>query len=167
MAAENQLRLLAEIAEALDGVEIPFWLRGGWALEFLLGRITRDHADIDLVAWREDRDAIVQTLTSRGFEHVRELPDVALDFEKTGESIQVLLVELGPAGALVCRGFESWPFPEGTLDGPACTIDGVSCRTLAPHALLYEKETYEARRGRPLREKDRESIRLLRQLIRP
>jgi hypothetical protein len=99
-------------------------------------------------------------------EHVRELPDVALDFEKTGESIQVLLVELGPAGALVCRGFESWPFPEGSLDGPLCRIEDVTCRTLAPHALLYEKETYERNRGRSLREKDHESIRLLRRLAR-
>ena len=145
---------------------MTFWLRGGWALDFLLGRITRDHADVDLVAWREDRDAIHEALTSRGFEHVRELPEVAVDFEKEGESIQVLLVELGASRALVCRGFESWPFPDGSLDGPLCRIGDLSCRTLAPRALLYEKETYAANRGRSLREKDHESIRLLRRLAR-
>jgi hypothetical protein len=70
----------------------------------------------------------------------------------------------GGCGALVCRGFESWPFPDGALDGPLCRIGAVSCRTLAPHALLYEKETYELHRGRPPRPKDHESIRLLREL---
>jgi hypothetical protein len=85
------------------------------------------------VARRPGRDA---ALTSRGFEHVRELPEVALDFEKAGESIHVLLVEVGSSGALVCRGFESWPFPDGSLDGPLCRIGDAACRTLEPHALL-------------------------------
>jgi hypothetical protein len=46
------------------------------------------------------------------------------------------------------------------------TLEGVSARTLSPHALLYEKETYEAHRGRSRRAKDEESIRLLRELAR-
>jgi Aminoglycoside-2''-adenylyltransferase len=163
-AAARQLDLLGEIAEALGAREIPFWLRGGWALEFLLARVTRDHADVDLVAWRSDRDAIVEELTARGFLLERELPEVAVDFAKGGESVQVLLVETSAAGALVCRGFESWPFPDGALDGPLCRIGAVSCRTLAPHALLYEKETYERHRGQSPRPKDRDSIRLLREL---
>ena len=66
-AAERQFRLLAEIAAAFDAAGIPVWLRGGWALDFLLGRIRRDHADIDRVAWREDSDAISEALTSRRF----------------------------------------------------------------------------------------------------
>jgi len=37
-------------------------------------------------------------------------------------------------------------------------------RTLTPRALLYEKETYEANKGRPLRQKDHVSIRVLREL---
>jgi Aminoglycoside-2''-adenylyltransferase len=147
-------------------VRVPFWLRGGWALDFLLGEVRPDHADVDLVAWLRDGDAIREVLTSRGFELARELPDVAIDFEKQGESIQVLLVERNSAGELVCRGFESWPFPEGALDGPVRSLEGVRASTLSPDALLYEKETYEANRSRPRRAKDDESIRLLRELAR-
>lgn len=32
----------------------PVWLRGGWAIDFFLGRLTRDHADIDWFALAED-----------------------------------------------------------------------------------------------------------------
>jgi hypothetical protein len=161
----RQFRLVAEIADALGGAGIAFWLRGGWALDFLLGEMRTAHADIDLVAWRRDRDRIYEALASRGFEYDRELRDAAIDFEKNGESIQILLVEFSSSGALVCHGFESSPFPERSLDGPVCELEGVSCRMLAPHALLHEKQTYELRRGRPLREKDRASIILLRQLM--
>ena len=37
---------------------------------------------------------------------------------------------------------------------------------VSPQALLYEKETYEANKGRPRCAKDDESIRLLRELAR-
>ena len=62
--ADRQFRLLAEIARTLDEAGIAFWLRGGWALDFLVGRIRHDHADIDLVAWLADRDAIDGALAS-------------------------------------------------------------------------------------------------------
>jgi len=61
------------------------------------------------------------------------------------------------------RGFESWPFPDAAL-GHTCRLGDVVCRTLTPRALLYQKETYETNKGRPLREKDHVSIRLLREL---
>ncbi|TML17801.1 MAG: hypothetical protein E6G33_02020 [Actinobacteria bacterium] len=82
MIADRQFRLLAEIARTLDEAGIAFWLRGGWALDFLVGRIRHDHADIDLVAWLADRDAIDGTLASCGFKRVGEDAHVALDFEK-------------------------------------------------------------------------------------
>ena len=161
--SDRQLRLLGEIADALTDVRIPFWLRGGWALDFLLGRVRTEHADIDLVAQLEDSDAIREALTARGFQCVAEEPHVALEFEKEGESIQVLLVDWNASGVLVVHGFESWPFPEDALGEPR-RLGNVVCRTLTPDALLYEKETYEANKGRPPREKDLASIELLRRL---
>jgi hypothetical protein len=156
--------MLAELAETLDAAGIAFWLRGGWALDFLLGRIREDHDDIDLVAWRGDRGAIDHALTSRGFERVAEEAEVALVFELEGEAVQILLVESSPSGTLVVQGFESWPFPAGALGGPQ-ELGDLVCRTLTAEALLFEKETYEANMGRPLREKDHVSLRLLRELV--
>jgi hypothetical protein len=165
-APDRQLRLLRELAETLDEAEIPFWLRGGWALDFLLGRVTREHADVDLVARREHEHDIRELLARAGFAFERELPGVAVDFLREGESFQILLVEDGPGDSLVCHGFESWPFPPGALDLTPRRIGGLACRTLTVDALLHEKETYERHRGRPLRPQDRRSIELLRELRR-
>jgi hypothetical protein len=164
-ALEGQFDVLCDVAQAFRTVGIPFWLRGGWALDFLMGELRTGHADIDVVAWRRDRDVICDTLAQHHFELDNELPEVAIDFTKSGHWVQVLLMEVSATGALVCHGFESWPFPEGSLDGPDRTLNGLTCHTLAAHALLDEKESYEAMRGRPLREKDRISIRLLRRLM--
>jgi hypothetical protein len=163
--AERQLSLLGEIAAALGAAGIPFWLRGGWALDFLLGRILRDHRDIDLVAHLADRDAIHDVLTSSGFVCNRELGGALIQFKKHGESIQFALVERGSSGELVSRGFESSPWPDGALEGPVCELNGVRCRTFSPQALIEEKEGISELLGQPLRKKDHVSIGLLRELV--
>jgi hypothetical protein len=35
-------------------LNVPVWLRGGWAMDFFLGQVTRDHADIDWFARAAD-----------------------------------------------------------------------------------------------------------------
>jgi len=43
------MREVVAMSERL-GVEI--WFRGGWAVDFFLGQVTRDHVDIDWVTMR-------------------------------------------------------------------------------------------------------------------
>lgn len=47
---ESQLKLLSEISAICATIECRLWLRGGWAIDFLLGKVTRPHEDIDLIA---------------------------------------------------------------------------------------------------------------------
>ncbi|NQX62193.1 nucleotidyltransferase domain-containing protein [Paenibacillus qinlingensis] len=37
-------------------------MRGGWAIDFLLGRVTRLHKDLDLVTWVRHREELEQVL---------------------------------------------------------------------------------------------------------
>jgi Aminoglycoside-2''-adenylyltransferase len=48
---------------------VELWLRGGWAMDFFLGRGTRDHHDIDWFAWATDAPVITAQLLERGFRH--------------------------------------------------------------------------------------------------
>ena len=46
---EAQLAVLGTLAERFATAQMRFWLRGSWAIDFLLGEVTREHGDIDLV----------------------------------------------------------------------------------------------------------------------
>ena len=71
MAAEGrkQLEGIASLDAALTSVGVDYWLFGGWAVDFWVGRITRPHDDIDAAAWRGDYGAIKSALTNAGWRH--------------------------------------------------------------------------------------------------
>lgn len=164
-ANADQFRIIAELARELGRERMRFWLRGGWALDFLLGEVTRPHADIDLLSWRRHRDRIGHLLRARDFALVpTEAPEAELRFSKSEQDVHIILVERAPDGRLVTRGFESWPWPQGALQGPRRTLLGVTCLVLAPDALLEEKVAYERHLQRPPRPKDLISIEHLRAL---
>jgi hypothetical protein len=54
-----------ELPAALDGFDGPWWIAGGWAVDLYLGRETREHADLDVVALRRDRAAVERALGER------------------------------------------------------------------------------------------------------
>lgn len=56
----NTLRALVNLSPAL-------WLAGGVGADFHVGQWTRDHDDIDLVAFEDDRVALSQELLNLGF----------------------------------------------------------------------------------------------------
>ena len=62
----NQAEVLGRL-RALADLERPVWLAGGVAVDFLVGRWTRDHGDIDLVTFEEHRDGLAAELVDRGF----------------------------------------------------------------------------------------------------
>ena len=43
-----QLLSIAAIGDALESAGLDYWLFGGWAVDFHVGRVTRPHGDIDL-----------------------------------------------------------------------------------------------------------------------
>jgi hypothetical protein len=51
---ETELKPLLEVAEALSHLRAPFYFSGGWAIDLHLGRITREHHDIDVLVMRRD-----------------------------------------------------------------------------------------------------------------
>ena len=54
----QQLHALGEVTALLESNALDYWLFGGWAVDFHVGRITREHADVDLAVWREHEDRV-------------------------------------------------------------------------------------------------------------
>jgi hypothetical protein len=163
-AIRVQLALLRELHEILTSERVRAWLRGGWALDFLLGEITRSHADIDLVTWSRHRRRLQRGLPAHGFALDRELP-VQTDFLARGQTVSILFIAHGHDGRVTTPGIPEWRWRPDALPARRRTLAGLSWRVLGPEQLLYEKESYEAGTGRPPRPKDLVSMDLLRRLI--
>src|SRR3712207_1118934 len=70
-----QLVLIAELTARLRQAGIAHWLFGGWAVDFLVGEITRPHEDIDLIIWRDDAPSVREVLAPHGYVEVPPPPE--------------------------------------------------------------------------------------------
>jgi aminoglycoside-2''-adenylyltransferase len=161
---EAQLELLRELEDVFGRARIRVWLRGGWALDFLLGRITRAHADIDVVTWLRHKRRLSAVLRSRRFQELPSPnPRTQAIFTKDGQELSILFVTRR-GDDVVVPGFEPWPFAPGSFGDVFRTLHAITCRVLPAKALIHDKERHRGWSGRPLRAQDRESLRLLREL---
>lgn len=159
-----QLEIIREVVSAFRRVRIRVWLRGGWAVDFYLGRLTRGHADVDLVTWLRHASRVRAVMLSLGY---AEVPAAAphLKFRKRGQEIGIVFVESAGKGRV--RGVPTdWGWVSGALLRTPRSLDGIACRVVCPRQLLAEKLSYERNTRRPLRPKDRDRIRALRELLR-
>ena len=90
-----------EIVQRLHRLEqapSTLWLSGGVAVDFLIGRWTRPHKDLDIVALSPDKGSLESELKSLGLDLVNDGPWTTrwtLDDRRTGE-VEIVFVE--PAG---------------------------------------------------------------------
>ena len=63
-----------QVAQAMAGFRRPWFIAGGWAIDLFLGRVTREHADIEIAVLRTDQQFLRQHLRSwRGLVRLRRL----------------------------------------------------------------------------------------------
>ena len=53
---------LARVADLMSNFRLTWCLCGGWAVDALLGRQTRDHADVDIAVFQDDQRALFDHL---------------------------------------------------------------------------------------------------------
>jgi hypothetical protein len=59
--------ILDTLRELNERITVPMWLFGGVAVDFLVGRWTRPHSDIDLNTYAESRNALTEQLNRIGY----------------------------------------------------------------------------------------------------
>jgi hypothetical protein len=166
--AQRQLELIDEFQALCADSGIECWLRGGWALDFLLGRITRPHADIDLFIWAADAPRLLGALKQHGYEEFSgPPPEQQRNLTKAGEELHVTLLERNEFGVVTAGGrWADSPWPDGMLDGPVGRVGSVRCRVISARSQLWAKEEVPKALGHAQREHDPADIALLRQALR-
>ncbi len=164
--AGEQLAAIDELVHLAHELGLPVWLRGGWAMDFFLGCLTRDHADIDWFALAGDGQQLADSLIDRGFEDVTTtLPGQQIDLVRGNVDHGIGLVQLGNRNEPLVAGgpWAGEPWPDGMLDGPVGRIGKVSAQVIAPLAQIEIKQmtpTWNPRLKR--RQKDLDDIAAIR-----
>src|ERR1700733_8683779 len=91
--ALSQLAALADIDQHLQRQHIDYWLFGGWAVDFHVGRITRAHGDLDIAVWWDDRDRVAAALTSSNWTHRSDsAEDGYTSYDRDGVRLEVAFI---------------------------------------------------------------------------
>jgi hypothetical protein len=86
-SAPHQLAAIQEVHERLEAAGLPYWLFGGWAVDFYAGGATREHFDVDIAVWLDDVPQIRRLLEADGWLHAPEPDeDGGTGFERGGGS---------------------------------------------------------------------------------
>lgn len=167
-AAAVPLALIGEIASLLESHGIAVWLFGGWAVDFLVGRVTRRHSDIDLAVQLDDGERAVRLLAGRGYLLRHPLEEERAVLTKHGEQVDLYYVTTNHRGEAICPGkWAFWPWPPGSFGDLVGRLGDVTCRVVSLEAQLDGKESYHRHTGTPLRPKDLADIDILRELRPP
>ncbi|MGV3467194.1 MAG: nucleotidyltransferase domain-containing protein [Heyndrickxia sp.] len=164
---KSQLKVLREISTIFKEIDAEFYLRGGWAIDFLLGEITRPHSDIDIVTWIIDREQLENALLTLGYEQIpvkEEFRNRQSDFRKDTVDVTFGYLTYNVDGSLIMNGLPEWVWRKDSLLPQEYPLHGVTAKVIHPKQLLEEKEIYE-QIGRPYRQKDADSKEILRRII--
>ncbi|MFF5440212.1 nucleotidyltransferase domain-containing protein [Streptomyces achromogenes] len=169
--ARRQLGLIAGVLESAESAGIPLWLRGGWAMDFFLGEVTRDHGDVDWFAWARDAPALAALLARLGHTPVPgPPPGLQLDFVKDGLDSSFTLIDRDAAGRVTVAGgpWAGTPWPDGLLGTGPGRIGALRAPIVAPRAQIEIKRMMPVwDPSRPRRAKDAEDIARLEAALRP
>ena len=54
---------VSAVCSLLSSLTVPYWIIGGWAIDLAVGRVTRYHADVDVMVLERDKHALGSDLT--------------------------------------------------------------------------------------------------------
>ena len=158
------------VYELLDQNGVRCWVMGGWGVDALLGRVTRTHKDLDLLVHASDLPGYAQIVQRHGFGRKLnwsenqpvevdgvQFDSAFVDAHPDGREIDVHVIDVDDAGAVVQFHKDPWPLPPDTVSGLG-TVEDMTLRCVSRDAQLAMHSSYE------LPDKHREDVRLLRRM---
>jgi len=136
------------VLDALARDRISVSVAGGWAVDALLGRETRQHEDLDVAIDRVLVDRALVTLRELGLEVATDQLPARIELRGAGMAVDLHPVTFGPDGVGRQPGLagEAYVYPGGSTDAVG-VISGGTVRCLTPELLGRFHEGYEPRDG--------------------
>ena len=142
----DQLAAVAEFDALLRERRVDYWLFGGWAVDFHVGRVTREHCDIDAAVWADDGSRVAALLDSGGWVH---RPDVGEDgytcYERGRVRLELAFLardERGRVYTPLRDGRGEWP--DDAFGDDILALRGVQARVIGRGALIADKSLERA-----------------------
>jgi hypothetical protein len=166
--AAAQLRVIKAVVSALEAAGISAWLFGGWGLDARIGRITREHGDVEFWVERVDAGRSKAVLLAVGATaHATQPPAEACEFTWDDVDFSTAYFDRQPDGGFSQPEgrWSDWLFPPGSFGDEPGTLDGTPVPAMSVAGMLAMKEQYpHLRNGGPWRQKDIDDITVLRRL---
>jgi hypothetical protein len=135
------LAVLAELDQVLRDHGVVYWLFGGWAVDFHAGRVTREHDDIDIAIWSDDRARVATLLHERAWIH---RPDAGEDgytcYERHEVRLEVAFLARDERGQIYTPlqgGRGEWPVD--SFGDDVAQLRGVHARVVSSASLIADK----------------------------
>ena len=162
------MRVIRAVAKSLGGVGISAWLFGGWGLDARIGRITREHGDVEFWVERIDAERSKAVLAAAGAVALAtQPPEEACEFTWGDVDFSTAYFDRHPDGSFIqLQGrWSDWLFPPGSFGDEPGTLDGTPVLAMSVAGMLAMKEQYpHLRNGGPWRQKDIDDMKILRRL---
>lgn len=166
---EGQLRVIRKVVAVLQAVDIPAWLFGGWGLDARIGRITREHGDVEFWVERVHAERSKALLVGGGATALAtQPPEESCEFTLDGVPFSTAYFDRRSDGSFSqpLGGFSDWLFPPGSFGDEPVTLDGMPVLAMSVSGMLAMKEQFpHLRNGRPWRQKDIADMEILRVLV--
>jgi Aminoglycoside-2''-adenylyltransferase len=167
-SAEGQLRVIREVIAVTQSAGTPVWLFGGWGLDARIGRITREHGDVEFWVERIYAERSKAVLVEAGATPLAtQPPEEAREFTWDDVLFSTAYFDRQSDGSFVqlLGRWSDWLFPPGSFGDEPGTLDGIPVLAMSAAGMLAMKEQFpHLRNGRPWRQKDIGDIEILRGL---
>jgi len=126
--------------ETLDQRVVRGWIGGGWGVDALVGRQTRQHRDLDVVVDVERCDEVVRSLLKEGFVVETDWLPVRVEVaHPDGRRIDIHPLALAGDGSGVQQGLDgaSFVYPAGCFTTGTVAGSAVPCLTAAQQVVFH------------------------------
>ncbi len=165
---EGQLRVIRKVIAVTQAAGIPAWLFGGWGLDARIGRITREHGDVEFWVESIHAERSKAVLVAAGARALTtQPPEEACEFTWDDLPFSTAYFDRQPDGSFSQpRGrFSDWLFPPGSFGDEPGMLEGTPVLAMSVSGMLAMKEQFPyLRNGSPWRQKDIADIEMLRRL---